>query len=247
MALEIQQVLHRDVEALRDLYRARASCQLVHDSAIRRGLADAYLLLRSGEAVGYGAVWQQYYPGRVVEFFVVEEMRSLVEELFPRFIEMTDATHIEAQTNVPDMLRLLRRWGVNTVEEKTLFADQVRTRLTCSAAIFRRCSPDGEWLLELNGEVVARGGALSHYNPPYRDLYMEVSESHRRRGFGSYMVQELKRICYEDGKVPGARCDPDNLGSRRTLEKAGMRVCGSLLAAELRAPGKRRLRSRRGG
>lgn len=233
MALEIRRVLPEDVGALRDLYRARASCQLVHDSAIPRGLAVPYLLIGSGEPVGYGAVWNQYYPGRVVEFFLVEEAQPLVAELFPHFVDTTDATHIEAQTNVPDMLQLLERWGANPVEEKTLFADRVRTRLTCLAATFRRDGSEGEWILEIDGEVVARGGALSHYNPPYWDIYMEVSENHRRRGYGSYMAQELKRICYEEGRVPGARCDPDNLASRRTLEKAGMRVCGSLLAAAL--------------
>ena len=77
--------------------------------------------------------------------------------------------------------------------------------------------------------VVATGGALYHYNPPYGDLYMEVREDCRRRGFGSYLIQELKRVCYEGGKKPAARCNDSNTASRRTLQKAGLLPCGRIL------------------
>jgi GNAT superfamily N-acetyltransferase len=50
---------------------------------------------------------------------------------------------------------------------------------------------------------------------------MEVIEPFRRRGLGSYLVQELKRACYELGAVPGARCNPTNIPSRKTLQRAG--------------------------
>src|SRR6185503_8186047 len=79
----------------------------------------------------------------------------------------------------------------------------------------------GEWLLELDGTVAAKGGILFHYNRPYGDIYMEVTESFRRRGLGSYLVQELKRECYELGAIPCARCNPTNIASRQTLQRAG--------------------------
>jgi GNAT superfamily N-acetyltransferase len=62
---------------------------------------------------------------------------------------------------------------------------------------------------------------------------MEVAEPHRRRGFGSYLVQELKRVGYEMGKVPAARCNPTNLASRGTLQKAGLLPCARLLVGRL--------------
>jgi hypothetical protein len=68
---------------------------------------------------------------------------------------------------------------------------------------------------------VDKGGILFHYNPPYGDIYMEVDEPHRRRGYGGYLVQELKRLCRELGGVPGARCDPTNAASQRTVQHAG--------------------------
>ena len=63
---------------------------------------------------------------------------------------------------------------------------------------------------------------------------MEVAEPYRRRGYGSYLVQELKRICYERGKKPAARCNVSNAASRRTLEKAGLLPCGHLLVGDVR-------------
>ena len=63
---------------------------------------------------------------------------------------------------------------------------------------------------------------------------MAVVEGERRKGYGSYLVQEVKRVCYEAGKRPSARCNRDNVGSRRTLEKAGMLPCARLLAGKVR-------------
>jgi hypothetical protein len=39
--------------------------------------------------------------------------------------------------------------------------------------------------------------------------------------WGAYFVQELKRIAYEMGGIPAARCSPENVASRKTLQKAG--------------------------
>ena len=94
----------------------------------------------------------------------------------------------------------------------------------------------GNWALQADGEIVATGGILYHYNPPYGDVFMEVAEGHRRRGLGPYLVQELKRICREGGHVPAARCQHDNHASRRTLERAGMLPCGRILRGRLSLP-----------
>jgi GNAT superfamily N-acetyltransferase len=80
---------------------------------------------------------------------------------------------------------------------------------------------------------VATGGFLTHSNPPYGDVYMAVAESHRRRGYGSYLVQELKRVCYEAGRRPAARCNAANVASRKTLEKAGMLPCGRMVMGRI--------------
>ena len=91
----------------------------------------------------------------------------------------------------------------------------------------------GEWVLELPDQIVAKGGMLFHYNPPYGDIYMEVTEEFRRRGFGSYLVQELKRECRERGAIPCARCDTSNAASRRALLAAGFSPFAHILIGSL--------------
>ena len=96
---------------------------------------------------------------------------------------------------------------------------------TTSEAEARQCieqrSGGCNWTLELGGVSIGKGGLLFHYNPPYADLHMEIDETYRRRGLGAYLVQELKRECYEMGAVPAARCSPQNEASFRTLQRAG--------------------------
>jgi len=64
---------------------------------------------------------------------------------------------------------------------------------------------------------------------PYGDSYMDVAESFRRRGLGAFLVQELKRICYEGGSIPAARCNTGHIASRLTLQKAGFVPCANIL------------------
>lgn len=91
---------------------------------------------------------------------------------------------------------------------------------TRSAIVLRQGASD--WRLLVDGEHVGSGAILFHYNAPYADLAMEVGEPFRRRGLGAYLVQELKRIAYELGAIPAARCNRDNVPSRKTLQKAGL-------------------------
>ena len=166
--------------------------------------------------------------------------------MFRELLDVSQTTHIEAQTNIPLMLTMLYDCAKNITDEKILFEDAFTTNLTCPNGVFRRATPEdaasvflhqhepvGDWVVEANGAVVATGGFYCHYNPPYGDIFMEVTEPARRQGFGSYLVQEVKRVCYEAGKKPVARCDPTNVGSRRTLQKAGFLPCGRLLVGDV--------------
>lgn len=89
-------------------------------------------------------------------------------------------------------------------------------------------------MLEKAGEEVGNGDFLLHYNKPFADLYMEVKESHRGRGLGAYMIQELKRVCNEAGRVPAARCGIENKASKAALLKGGLKVTGFMLLGEVK-------------
>jgi FR47-like protein len=247
MEIKVVRVEYKEVEAMRDLYRHEANCQIIHDSALVRCLADPILILVNGRIGGYGALWNKYHVGRLMEFYVLPHFREIAHALAEQLLYESKATHIEAQTNMPMMLTVLHDFTISIEAENILFADDHETNLPCPDGVFRRSQPDdsaalppdqqdrlGEWVIEASAGIVATSGFLCHYNPPYGDIYMEVFEPARRRGFGAYIVQETKRVCYEAGRKPAARCNPNNRASRRTLEKAGFITCGRLLSGAVR-------------
>ena len=140
------------------------------------------------------------------------------------------------------LMVMLHAYGRDFDSEKIVFADRITTTLPPNGAVVRRItaldeilacaerrSGGGEWALEVEGEPAGKGGVLFHYNRPYGDVYMEVSEPFRRRGFGAFLVQELKRACYDLGAIPCARCNTGNVASRRTLQRAGFVPCALIL------------------
>ena len=246
MNIEVSRVEVNDIMPLRELYRQAMNCQIVHDSFPRRGFSDPYLIRMEGRVAGYGLVANQHDPDTVDEFYPLPAYRAAALPMFRQLLEVSQATRIRAQTNDRLMLLMLYDCAADITSDTILFADAFTTHLTCSTGIFRKAAeadkarlfehkaePVGDWLIESDGVAVATGGALFHYNPPYADLFMEVSEPYRRRGFGSYLVQELKRICYEMGKTPAARCNADNVASRRTMQKAGLLPCGRILQGDV--------------
>jgi GNAT superfamily N-acetyltransferase len=228
---------------LHELYVQEANCQIIHHSFWRRGLLDAYAIEINGRLAGHGAVSNRYDKGRLIEFYILPEYRRhalpAVHELLPH----TKATHFEAQSNIGVMSLAIHDCATNIKAEKVLFADASTTQLPAPMnAQFRRLTeattherePAGDYVLDVSGEIVAQGGFLCHYNPPYADLFMTVREPHRRLGYGSYLVEELKRVCYQNGKRPAARCDVRNAASRATLQKAGLLACGHLLVGKIK-------------
>lgn len=64
---------------------------------------------------------------------------------------------------------------------------------------------------------------------------MEVEKDYRKKGLGSFLIQELKRQCYLTGRVPAARCNIDNVASRATLTKAGLKITGFMLLGQVKS------------
>ena len=223
---------------LRERYREEMNRQIVHDSIHRRtGWALTYLLESGGVAVGFGSVaiggpWKD--KPTLFEFYVLPEHRTRVFDLFEALLATTNARFMEIQSNDSLLATMLHAYAIEIASEKTVFHDKLTTALPANSATLRRVTSDEEtraqieqrqggpeWVLELDRQVAGQGGILFHYNRPYGDIHMEVVEPFRRRGLGSWFVQELKRAAYELGALPCAGCSPTNLASRRTLQKAG--------------------------
>jgi GNAT superfamily N-acetyltransferase len=238
MRADVKLSSNREILPFRTRYRQEMNCQIVHDSIHRReGWTLSYLLGLNGLPVGFGSIaiagpWKE--KPTVFEFYVLPEHRPRGFDLFEAFLAASGARFFEAQSNDTLFTVLVHTYGCNLSSEKIVFHDAVTTAHQANGAALRRLTPEekiqeciewrqggGEWALELHGQLVGNGGMLFHYNRPYGDIYMEVIEEFRRRGFGSYLVQELKRECRERGVIPCARCDPANTASRRTLLAAG--------------------------
>jgi GNAT superfamily N-acetyltransferase len=248
--LDVVPVAFDEIRAMREEYRREMACQIVHDSWHRRGFTSSYALRVRGEVVGYGSVGgAPRDEERVVkELFVRAPHRGEALPLFRALVAATGVPAVEAQTNDPLLLLMLLDCAVEVTSETILFADGLTTTLDAPvpgaivrpldeadrAHVFAHAhEPVGEWGLEIGGEIVATGGLATHYNPPYADVYMEVAVAHRRRGLGSYLVQELERLGREAGLVPAARCHHGNVASRRTLQRAGMFPCARIVRGRL--------------
>ena len=249
-AVEAKAAAVEEILPWRDLYRQEMACQIVHDSLHSRpGWTQSYLLTAGGAVAGYGSVavggpWKG--KPAVFEFYVLPNHRSRTFDLFCALLAASGADRIETQSNDPLLTIMLHTFAQSVVSESILFHDRLTTAHSPAGAIFRGTGPEdaaeilaqqldagADWVVLLEGRVPAAGGILFHYNRPYGDLYMKVAEPFRRRGLGCYLVQEMKRVCYEQGSVPAARCNPANIASRKTLQKAGFVPCGHILAGSV--------------
>lgn len=254
MQVHVKKVDIAEILTLRDLYRQEMNCQIVHDSLHRRGFNDSYLIRVDGRIAGYGTVTsgndehKVFQRGILNEFYLLPTHKASAVPVFRQLLATSQAVRIQAQTNDALLMLMLYDFAEQITSETILFHDALTTNLSSPDGIFRkttegdadrmfkhRSEPGGDWLIEVAGSIVATGGFLTHYNPPYGDIYMEVAESYRRRGYGSYLVQELKRVCYEAGRRPAARCNSANVASRKTLEKAGLLPCARMLSGSLSA------------
>ena len=143
---------------------------------------------------------------------------------------------MECQTNNNLQSQVMFEYTRNIYAEAILFEDSFQTELSIPDTLFKNNSSDKEgpeYVLVHTGQIVASGGYVRNYNYPYIDMYYEVKEDHRKKGFGSLITQELKREAYRLKRVPAARCNITNNASKATLLKAGMKVCGHMLIGEL--------------
>jgi GNAT superfamily N-acetyltransferase len=244
MNVEISPVTLEAIQGLRELYRQEMNCQIVHDSLHARFFTDIYLIRVDDRVAGYGCVMSDESESRdlIKEFYVLPVHRGKALPLFRRFAAACGARAIEVQTNDTLLSLMLFDCTGEFKCETILFHDATTTNLSLSGVTFRKLVESdrnrvfahklegvGDWLLECSDEIVAMGSLYTHYNLPYGDISMEVDERLWRRGYGSYLVQELKRTCYEMGSIPAARCNVANVASRATLQKAGFLPCARIL------------------
>ncbi|MGX5820695.1 N-acetyltransferase family protein [Chitinophaga lutea] len=232
---------------MRDLYLQENNFQIRYNARHERGWTDSYLFSAEGSPAGYGSVAgkeEHHHRDSIFECYILPSWRPMARELFAGLIQASGATNITCQSNDALLTALLYQFAIDVHAEAILFQDHTATTLSVPDCMFRERREGetmpgygtdgmGSYVLDMNGIAVATGDFYLHYNKPFADLWMEVHPDYRLRGLGSYLLQELKRACYAAGRVPAARCNLDNAGSKSALLKAGLAVSGFMLSGTI--------------
>jgi hypothetical protein len=172
---------------LRNLFLQETNFQIRYNACHERGWTDSYLLTVDDVEGGYGSIKGQEIADRdtIFEFYVIPPFRKISSYIFAELIAASGARFIECQSNDFLLTSMLYEFSQNINADVVLFEDHVATEYIIPEIIFRckkendsifehKIEPVGEYVLELEGEVVATGGFMLHYNMPFADLYMEV-------------------------------------------------------------------------
>ena len=248
MILDVTKTNLKEILYLRDLFLQENNFQIRYNACHERGWTDSYIVMYNKEKIGYGSIKGNENLGdrdTVFEFYINPSFRRLASAAFSELLHSSKASFIECQSNDLLLTSLLYEYGQNISSNVILFEDSITSEIKVDKILFRKrnetddvfehkAEPVGEYVLELNKEVVATGGFLLHYNMPFADLYMEVKEDCRRKGFGSFLIQEVKKQCYLAGRVPAARTSIENVPSKATLLKAGLKIAGFMLLGQVK-------------
>ncbi len=241
----------KEILSLRALFLQENNFQIRYNACHERGWSDSYLLTVDELKIGYGSIKGKDIVAErdaIFEFFVIAPIRKMASVIFSELLTTSGADFIECQSYDFLLSSMIFEYAQNINSDVILFEDSTVTEHTMPEVFFRRrmeidivfehkVEPVGDYILEKQGEVVATGGFMLHYNMPFADLYMEVRERDRGTGLGSFLIQELKKECWLSGRVPAARCSIQNHASRATLIKAGLKLSGHMLTGKLRHPG----------
>jgi GNAT superfamily N-acetyltransferase len=234
-------------QALRILFLQENNFQFVHNKCHDYGWADTYLFFADELKIGYGAVWgisKREDRDAIFEFYTIKPFRKFANAIFQKFLSVSGAAWIECQSNDGLLSAMLYEYAQNINAESILFKDHFQTHFSIADAAFQKkitdeqvSDDDHQYILLQRGEQVASGGLMLNYNRPYADIYYDVGEQHRQKGFGSLLVQELKNEAYKMGRVPAARCNIGNKISKSTLLKSGFTICGHILHGAIKTIG----------
>lgn len=247
MKLSIHKTNLTEILPLRSKYLEAMNCQVRYDACHARGWSDSYLVRLDGKATAYAAIKgfdALKDRDTIFEFYVLPAYQQYQRQFFEALLQSTEADFVECQTNDPFLSPMVFEYAKQIESKVMLFEAGGETDWQVDDFSFREREPGdiliglnekdpGKYILARAKEAVAMGGFLTHYNEPFADIYMEVREDLRQQGLATFLVQELKKACIAAGRIPAARCNIANEASRRTLVKAGMKICGYMLSGKL--------------
>jgi hypothetical protein len=244
MEIKISKSALEEIQPFRVLFLQENNFQFIYNKCHSYGWADTYAFFIDDTKVGYGAVWgkdKREDRDAIFEFYIINPYRKFANAVFPKFHAACGAKFIECQSNDLLLSSMLYEYAQNINAEAILFKDNFQTNFFIDGIVLQKKisekndhPDDRKYILKQNDEEIANGGLMLNYNMPYADLYYEVKEKYRRKGFGGLIIQELKNEAYKMGRVPAARCNIDNTISKSALLKSGFIICGYRINGEIK-------------
>ncbi|MFN3728323.1 MAG: GNAT family N-acetyltransferase [Fimbriimonadaceae bacterium] len=227
------------IASSRQKLRDNVNVQLVRDSASHREGVENFAFIETDLMIGHAVVSHGFFDDRVIEFYLHPGFEGRALECLDALRRTTKVRELEAQTNLALPTWLVHASCPCVEPHNVLFGDTDRYELPLSDAVLRPALPEdvipeteeptGTYVLEVRGEIVGSGGYLTHYNPPFADVYMGIGTPFRGRGYGAWIVQELRRVAREHDYVPAARCNFGNHASCRSLLRGGFCLAGLII------------------
>lgn len=186
----------------------------------------------------------------LVEFYIFKDYYIYSQEIFKYIIESDMVENAAVSTRQSEFLSLCLDFQKSLYVSAYLFTDADNKKhelYHCENLSFRlakkgdikvinnKCeSRPQEYYEELirneqlfvlyEGDILLGIGEFRinrTHSGQYADIGMVVAEEHRRKGFGTYIIIQLKEHCYRKKLKPMASCDRYNVASKNTLLKAG--------------------------
>jgi hypothetical protein len=123
---------------------------------------------------------------------VIPPFRKYAASLFRELISFSGSKYIECQSNDLLLSAMLNEFSRDVRSDVVLFESHSVTKYDIPNSVVRptragdqvfehTVEPLGDYVLEVEGEIVATGEFMLHYNVPFADLYMEVRKDCRRQ------------------------------------------------------------------
>ena len=183
MTIDVSPVPPEEVLPLRELYRREMDCQIVHRLLARTGLGDLFLLRLDGRVAGYGFVMGVSGTSRgrlVTEFYVLPALSRLGAAAVPpahrgepghggsrpsRTTSSSRSCSTTAPSEITSDTRRLPRRPDDEPRPSPGPSSARSPRRTRSGSSSTEVEPIGDWLVEVDGAIVATGGLALPLQP----------------------------------------------------------------------------------
>jgi len=137
------------------------------------------------------------------------------------------------QSTITDLDALLAFYARNDENSDT---DAVEANFGTMQKYVEALLAEGQsFALHDGGEIIGIGEwRISQEQQPYADVGMITDRNHRRHGVGTFILAQFKQLCDKRDLRPICSCEAGNIGSRKTIEKAGFITTNRILEMELR-------------